>query len=230
MRKMLIPAALVLALAACSEGTDNAPRATGTASPTGSGATARLVNGAGDEIGTVTLTEDGGGVVVRVEARDLEPGFHGLHVHATGRCDGPGFTSAGGHHAGDGDAHGAHDGDLPSLLVGADGTARLETRTDRLTLDELDDADGAALVVHAGPDNFGNVPTRYGTPDEATRNTGDSGDRVACAVLFAGEGGTGSPAATPTATATSPTGSPSPTGAPDVEVTVTATVTTSPTP
>lgn len=81
--------------------------------------------------------------------------------------DGASLTvNAGGHLADSGQVHGDHDGDLPSLLVRAD---------------------GAALMVHAGPDNFANIPDRYAPQvDEATGKTGDTGGRVACAVLQEG--------------------------------------------
>ena len=50
-------------------------------------------------------------------------------------------------------------------------------------LAQLRDADGSALIVHAGPDNFANIPPRYGTPDADTLATGDSGARAACGVV-----------------------------------------------
>lgn len=139
----------------------------------------------GNRIGHVVLHERrrSGAVTVYARARGLAPGFHGFHVHTTGRCDAPAFTSAGGHFNPDGAPHGAHAGDLPSLLVTADGTAVLATVTDRFSLDDLRDADGSAVMVHSGPDNFANIPSRYGGPDAETLNTGDSGTRVACGVV-----------------------------------------------
>ena len=59
----------------------------------------------------------------------------------------------------------------------------LAAATDRFSLDELRDADGTAVMIHSGPDNFANIPPRYGTPDQETLNTGDSGTRVACGVV-----------------------------------------------
>lgn len=101
------------------------------------------------------------------------------------------FLSAGGHLAGQGPQHPDHAGDLPSLLVNPDGSAHLVVKTARLTPELLFDSDGAALVVHAGPDNFANIPARYaaGGADDQTRQAGDGGDRVACAVIEKTEAG-----------------------------------------
>ncbi len=142
-------------------------------------AVATLMDAAGQRVGRVWLQErhGSGGVDVSARVWHLSPGFHGFHIHATGRCDPPGFTSAGGHLNPTGASHGAHAGDLPSLLVNADGTGKLATATDRFTIADLRDADGSAVMVHSGPDNFANIPPRYGTPDQETLNTGDSGRR-----------------------------------------------------
>jgi superoxide dismutase, Cu-Zn family len=156
---------------------------------------ASLMDADGQESGTVEVAFDDDGAVLTISATGLEPGLHGLHVHKTGRCEPDSadptapdkkgdFLSAGGHLADEGQVHGDHDGDLPSLLVRADGTARLVTASDRLTRESVLDADGSALMVHAERDNFGNVPDRYAPMlDETTTKTGDAGARVACAVL-----------------------------------------------
>jgi superoxide dismutase, Cu-Zn family len=145
---------------------------------------ARLKDASGRSVGHVWMRERRDGTV-RLAARafDLTPGFHGFHVHAIGRCDPPAFTSAGGHFNPAGAPHASHAGDLPSLLVNEDGTATLATTTDRFSIADLRDADGSAVMVHSGPDNFANIPPRYGTPDQETLNTGDSGTRVACGVV-----------------------------------------------
>ncbi|MBW9207380.1 superoxide dismutase family protein [Mumia sp. zg.B53] len=155
-------------------------------------ARATLHSADGSTVGRVTLRQTRGKVVVKATARGLAPGFHGFHIHAVGRCDanapdGP-FTSAGGHYTGGRPNHGDHAGDLPSLLVTDNGRARLKFVTDRFTLRELRDADGSAVMVHAGRDNFANIPDRYsaagqGGPDATTLATGDAGARAACGVL-----------------------------------------------
>ncbi len=157
-----------------------------------------LYNAEGDRIGRAQLKPARGGAT-RVQARITEavPEFHGFHIHAVGECDpnatgGP-FTSAGGHLAHGGQTHGSHAGDLPSLLVMEDGTARLELVTDRFEVSDLRDEDGSAVIVHAGRDNFANIPSRYVStttgqpgPDAATLATGDAGGRYACGVVEGG--------------------------------------------
>jgi Cu-Zn family superoxide dismutase len=153
------------------------------------GAGAKLRDAAGDPVGVVHLNEKDGGVLVRAVVHGLPAGFHGFHVHAVGQCTPP-FTSAGGHFNPTSTTHGDHAGDMPSLLVNADGTGELRFMTDRFTVADLFDADGSAIIVHAGRDNFANIPTRYHShtedvfgPDSATLATGDAGGRLACGVV-----------------------------------------------
>jgi Cu-Zn family superoxide dismutase len=90
--------------------------------------------------------------------------------------------SAGGHLKNEGTSHSDHAGDLMSLYVKSDGTVSARFETDRVDLRTLRDKDGSAVVIHAGADNFGNIPPRYAPdgPDQMTRDTGDSGARIAC--------------------------------------------------
>ncbi|MEV6100364.1 superoxide dismutase family protein [Nocardia sp. NPDC051981] len=150
-----------------------------------------LKDPSGGTVGTATIAKVGNHLQITVEAHGLKPGFHGLHVHQVGKCEpnstapaggAPGdFLSAGGHlQVGDQNTHPAS-GDLTSLEVLKDGTAKLVTTTDAFTLDEVK---GKALIIHAGADNFGNIPTRYApAPDADTLATGDAGARVACGVV-----------------------------------------------
>jgi len=141
-------------------------------------------------VGTVRIAAAAptGAVEIRAVVRGLKPGFHGFHVHAVGACEAPSFKSAMGHLKHAGQAHGGHDGDLPSLLVKRNGTATLRATTDRFTLGDLRDRDGSAVMVHAGADNYANIPPRYAPsgPDQETLDTGDSGDRVACGRIAPG--------------------------------------------
>lgn len=150
--------------------------------------TAELIGNDGAAVGTLTMTEGPHGILMQVaiEAGALEPGWHGVHVHAVGDCsDHAEFQSAGGHmnpsevEHGFLNANGPHPSDLPNLFAHQDGTAHGEFFLFDVTLGEgetaLLDEDGAALMVHAGPD------------DHRTDPSGNSGARVACAVL--GEGG-----------------------------------------
>lgn len=146
-------------------------------------AKAELLNAKGERVGNLTLTQEADGVRVAVEASNLPPGFHGFHIHAVGKCEPP-FTSAGGHFNPTGQNHPNHAGDLPNLLVNADGRASAALKTARFKVDDLFDADGSALIIHADPDNHANIATRYRPdPDAATLATGDAGGRIACGVI-----------------------------------------------
>jgi superoxide dismutase, Cu-Zn family len=145
---------------------------------------ATLRNAQGKRVGTVIFRQRGrrGPVSVTARVRGLPPGFHGFHIHAVGQCQAPTFLSAQGHLKVGTQLHPAHIGDLPVLLVNRGGTGRLSAVTDRFDLSQLRDADGAAVIIHALPDNYANVPTRYAPqgPDTTTYNTGDAGGRLAC--------------------------------------------------
>jgi Cu-Zn family superoxide dismutase len=154
-------------------------------------ARAVLRDASGMRVGTVRFEGDAHGTTVKVVVHGAKPGntYHGLHIHANDARQAciPPFTNVGGHWHADpaGTSHGNHDGDLPSLLVQADETGSARSVTDRFAPGELL---GKAVILHAGPDNFANVPTRYtaaGTPgpDAMTLATGDSGGRLACGII-----------------------------------------------
>lgn len=149
---------------------------------------ARLVDPAGTSLGAVQLVELNGRLNVIGKFHGLTVGFHGFHIHENGECVGssnPPFASAGGHLRAAGDSHPGHAGDMPVLLIGADGTAQASFTTDRVKLADVLDSNGAALIIHAAPDNYANIPIRYAPsgPDATTLATGDSGGRVACGVI-----------------------------------------------
>jgi Cu-Zn family superoxide dismutase len=144
-------------------------------------AKAELRNAQGASVGTATLTEGRNGVTIALQLSGLPPGTHGFHIHAVGKCDPPGFTTAGGHfnpgarkHGGM-TAEGPHAGDLPNLAVGADGTVKAEVLAPRVTLGpgkySLLSTNGTALVIHADAD------------DQMTDPTGNSGGRIACGAV-----------------------------------------------
>jgi Cu-Zn family superoxide dismutase len=120
----------------------------------------------------------------------LNPGFHGLHVHSVGKCEGD-FTSAGGHFQVAGRSGHPASGDLSSLQVRGDGSAMLVTTTDAFTAQDLLGGEKTAIIIHEKSDNFANIPPdRYQQvpggapgPDEMTMKTGDAGKRVACGVI-----------------------------------------------
>jgi Cu-Zn family superoxide dismutase len=147
-------------------------------------ASGNLVGAGGAARGTVTVTPAPHGVILRVEATGLTPGWHGMHFHEKGACSDAKFASAGAHvHAATPVTHGflnanANDaGDLPNIHAGQDGSATAEFYSTLVSMTgeggrpALLDADGAALVIHANPDDY------------STQPIGGAGDRVACGVI-----------------------------------------------
>lgn len=145
--------------------------------------TANFTGGDGTLLGTVTVSEDPSGLMMNVSAVGMPAGVHGIHLHEKGMCEGPKFESAGAHwnpgqkqHGRDNPA-GPHAGDLANLTVLPDGTAKSSIPVAGAMLASgammLADTDGTALVVHAKPD------------DNRTDPSGNSGDRIACAVIAA---------------------------------------------
>ena len=178
----------------------------GTASAHGRWARATLRSADGTRIGTVEFGgdrhSDSTEVTVHLRRAGALTAFHGLHIHANDTAaNGDGciadpllasstwFVSADGHWKHDpSELHGNHAGDLPSVFVNADGTASIEFDVDKLT---PEDVIGRAVVLHAGPDNFGNVPVGPGADQYTagsgalakTQATGNAGDRFACGVI-----------------------------------------------
>ena len=141
-----------------------------------------LTGGDGAAMGNVILSEDPNGVTIKIDASGLPAGAHGVHLHTTGLCEGPKFASAGGHWNPGGKQHGrdnpagAHLGDLANFEVAAGGSGSTSFLVAGATISgagALADADGTALVIHAKADDYKTDPS------------GDSGDRIACAVLAA---------------------------------------------
>ncbi len=144
---------------------------------------ARIVNAQGTEIGTAKFTSSSQGVKVSVKVSQLTPGEHGIHIHTVGKCEGPSFTSVGGHFNPTNAHHGIHNmkdpkphvGDLPNLVVGENGKGRTTFTLEGATLDEgtasLFHEGGTAIVIHAKADDLMSDPS------------GNSGDRIACGVI-----------------------------------------------
>jgi Cu-Zn family superoxide dismutase len=129
--------------------------------------------------GTVKFTALEHGVRVAGEVRGLPPGTeHGFHIHEKGDC-GDNGNAAGGHFNPAGGAHGkyggasSHAGDLPSLVADASGVARFSVDVHSITLTPgaANSVIGRSLVVHRDRDDFTSQPA------------GNSGPRVACAVI-----------------------------------------------
>lgn len=138
----------------------------------------------GTDVGTVTFTQTGHGVVMSVAVHGLPAGKHGLHIHQTGACS-PDFMAAGGHFNPAAKEHGFHAeggyhvGDLPNLDVGADGNATAEFFVPGVSIHGpasemlpyvLHDEDGAAIMIHAATDDY--------------KTMASSGGRQACGVII----------------------------------------------
>jgi Cu-Zn family superoxide dismutase len=203
-------AALTLTLVACGDGDDDGGAAQTTVTTAAPAVTADMVAADGAPVGRVTFTDTGGRLTVEARLTNLPPGFHGFHIHATGKCERgtPPFTSAGGHMVVGEQAHPGHAGDQPVLLVMADRSADIRFTTDRYHLSDLQVPGGRAVIVHALPDNYANVPARYvRQPDATTLATGDAGDRLACGVVGGGPSASTVPATGDTTTTSTGSGS-----------------------
>jgi Cu-Zn family superoxide dismutase len=183
---LLMIGGAALALAACAtDSTEPAAEADGGAIVSTIGPpvlNADLRDSEGRTRAHAKVEQSGDSLRVRIEATGMSPGSYGAHVHTTGRCDAPAFASAGPHWNPTGQMHGKdnpkgmHKGDLPNLMVGADGRGSLEYTIPNAILSgmlptKLVDEDGAAVVIHARPDDYRTDPS------------GNSGDRIACGVL-----------------------------------------------
>lgn len=149
------------------------------AAPAGSQAIAELARADGTPAGTARIVQSAEGLDVEIGVLGMRAGTYAVHIHTTGRCDAPDFATAGAHWNPSAKQHGrdnpmgAHAGDLPNVTVGADGTGTITARVPGTVSGQnaLIDADGAAVVVHAGQDDFRTDPS------------GNSGVRVSCGVL-----------------------------------------------
>ena len=170
---------LALIASACSRAASTA------AGPTVAIATLR--DAGGREVGSVTISAvTAGGVRFRINTNGLTPGAHGVHVHAVGSCDGtPAFSLAGAHYNPTNKQHGRlnpngwHAGDLPNLIVAANGAGSLDAVAQTLTVETganaLFDADGSTVMIHANQDDE--------RTDSGPAGPGNSGARIACGVV-----------------------------------------------
>ena len=157
-------------------------------------ASAEVIDTDGAVIGTAELTQGPHGVLLRLDLEDLPGGgrYHAFHIHRHGDCSDPGegFQASGGHLNPQGRAHGLLNpdgpdaGDFANLYADGDGTVDAEFFTPHASLDgttgaRILDDDGAALVIHARPD------------DHVSQPIGGAGARIACGVIEGSSGQTG---------------------------------------
>ena len=140
-------------------------------------AMAKLKDSKGQSVGEVMLKQTPHGTLLHAKFSNLPAGAHAFHVHTVGKCEPP-FKSAGGHFNPGGKKHGfmaadgLHAGDMPNIHVPASGSLETEVLNTLLKLDSsLFDADGAAIVLHEGPDDYKTDPA------------GAAGARIACGVI-----------------------------------------------
>ena len=145
---------------------------------------ATLIGADGASHGMVMVQDTPSGVLITTELEGLPAGTHAFHFHEKGMCEpAEGFKTAGGHFAPMASKHGLmveggpHGGDMPNQTVGADGKLETQILNTGVTLaagpKSLFDADGSALVIHAGADDYKSQPS------------GDACGRIACAVIAA---------------------------------------------
>lgn len=143
----------------------------------------KMMDAKGQSIGTATISakKSGQGVDIKLDLHGLPPGEHALHIHTNAKCEGPAFTTAGGHFNPDGKKHGlenpagAHAGDMKNFTVKANGTAKTTVADERVTMGtdnhSIFSNGGTALMIHAQAD------------DMKTDPSGNAGGRIACGVI-----------------------------------------------
>jgi Cu-Zn family superoxide dismutase len=140
-----------------------------------------IKNAQGMTVGTAAITASGSGVQIALDVQGLPPGEHAIHFHETAKCEGPDFTSAGGHFNPGKKKHGLqnpdghHAGDMSNFTVPASGAAKVTISNTVATLgsdpSSLFSNGGSALMIHAGAD------------DMKTDPAGNAGARIACGVV-----------------------------------------------
>ena len=196
--------------AACADGSESAliaataPALEGPEADASDTASSVLRDSSGNTVGRVSFVCDGKTTLVSMNAHlDVEDaGIRGIHIHANDDpSNGDGciadpaqdpstwFVSVDGHFSPHTAIHGHHAGDMPALFFTMTGDAAARFVTDRFQCDEIR---GRAVILHAGADNYGNIPVgdkpeQY-TPNDPeatdlTARTGNAGARVACGVI-----------------------------------------------
>lgn len=180
--------AAIAPLAACANQQSSQPNTAPLTSsvPGSERLTTQLKTAEGIPVANASFEFANGYATVTVEAgpnQVLSPGFHGLQIHAVGKCEANSTAPTGGS-TGDFESAGAvyqapdhtgypASGDLTALQVRSDGSAKLVTTSNALTAADLRTSSGSALILHQNANNLANTPAA------------DSGKRLACGVIAA---------------------------------------------
>ncbi len=136
-----------------------------------------------DVTGTAVFEQIGDTIALTIEIQNAEPRLRAVHFHEYGDCSAPDGTSAGGHWNPTNTAHGKwgegefHLGDIGNIMVGEDGTGKIELATDlwEIGTGSIRDVVGKGIIVHAGADDFTSQPS------------GAAGARIGCGSIVLAE-------------------------------------------